>query len=346
MTNVERAPSAPAATQPANPAAADAATNEAAPDAAAPADAVLPPPVRPGDRVGVAALSGPAEEPRIERGLAALADLGFEPVSAANVAHRHGLFAGEDAARLDAFHELAADSSIRAILFVRGGHGLLRLLPRIDWDLLSRHPRAYVGYSDLTPFLLQVVQRLGLVAFHGPMVAADLARGLDDDERRSLLAALAGDYPAELPVEMEDEDRARPAAEGPLLGGCLSLLTSVLGTPYAPRLDGSLLFLEDVSEPLYRLDRMLTHLRLSGSLAAIHAMIFGHIGCLDAPAQDSSGCIRPLRQALGDFPWPLVWGIAAGHRAPNLTLPLGLASRLDPLAGRLVLGHAAGGGGR
>lgn len=307
---------------------------------------MLPPPVRPGDRVGVAALSGPAEGTRIERGLAALEDLGFEAVLAANVAHRQGLFAGEDAARLDAFHELAADPSIRAILFVRGGHGLLRLLPRIDWALLSRHPRAYVGYSDLTPFLLQVVQRLGLVAFHGPMVAADLARGLDDDERRSLLAALAGEYPAELPVEMEEEDRARPAAEGPLLGGCLSLLTSVLGTPFASRLDGSLLFVEDVSEPLYRLDRMLTHLRLSGSLDAIHAMIFGHIGCLDAPAQDSSGCIRPLRQALGGFPWPLAWGVAAGHRAPNLTLPLGLPSRLDPLAGRLVLGHGLGGGGR
>jgi muramoyltetrapeptide carboxypeptidase len=178
------------------------------------------------------------------------------------------------------------------------------------------------------------------------MVAADLARGLEDDERRSLLAAFAGEYPAELPVEMDDEDRALPAAEGPLLGGCLSLLTSVLGTPYAPRLDGSLLFLEDVSEPLYRLDRMLTHLRLSGSLNSIHAMIFGHIGCLDAPAQDSFGCIRPLRQALEDVPWPIAWGLAAGHRAPNLTLPLGLPSRLDPQAGRLVLGGGTGGGGR
>lgn len=308
--------------------------------------AALPPPVRPGDRVGVAALSGPAEEARLERGLAALGDLGFEPVSAVNVGQHHGLFAGEDAARLDAFHQLAADPSIRAVFFVRGGHGLLRLLPRIDWELLARHPRAYVGYSDLTPFLLQVVQRLGLVAFHGPMVAADLARGLEVEEERSLLAALAGEYPAELVVEMEEEDRVRPAVEGPLLGGCLSLLTSVLGTPYAAKLDGSLLFLEDVGEPLYRLDRMLTHLGLSGSLEAIHAMIFGHIGCLDAPAQDSSGCIRPLRQALGDAPWPIAWGVEAGHRAPNRTLPLGLLSRLDPAGGRLVLGHGPGGGGR
>jgi muramoyltetrapeptide carboxypeptidase len=336
VTTVDRAPPAP--TRPADRAAAGPAAGGGTPLAPAPAAAVLPPPVRPGDRVGVAALSGPAEPARLERGMAALAELGFEPVAAANVAHRHGLFAGDDGDRLDAFHELAADPSIAAILFVRGGHGLLRLLPRIDWGLLARRPRAYVGYSDLTPFLLEVVRRLGVVAFHGPMVAADLARGLGDEERNSLLAALAGEYPVELPVEMAEEDRARPPAEGPLLGGCLSLLTSVLGTPWAPRLDGSIVFLEDVSEPLYRLDRMLTHLRLSGSLDAIHAMVFGQIGCLDAPAQDSAGCLRPLRQALADLPGPFAWGLDAGHRAPNLTLPLGLPARLDPQAGRLVLG--------
>jgi muramoyltetrapeptide carboxypeptidase LdcA involved in peptidoglycan recycling len=91
---------------------------------------------------------------------------------------------------------------------------------------------------------------------------------------------------------------------------------------------------------------MLTHLRLSGSLDAIHAMVFGQIGCLDAPAQDTAGCIRPLRQALGDVPWPIAWGVAAGHLAPNLTLPLGLPARLDPAAARLVLGPADGGGAR
>ncbi|HEX6204157.1 MAG TPA: LD-carboxypeptidase [Thermoanaerobaculia bacterium] len=308
------------------------------PASAFPAGAVLPPPVRPGDRVGVAALSGPAEARRLERGMEALAGLGFEPVAAANVARRAGLFAGEDDARLDAFHELADDPSIRAILFVRGGHGLLRLLPRLDWDLLARHPRAYVGYSDLTPFLLEVVRRLGMVTFHGPMVAADLARGLDAEEEASLVGALAGEYPSEVAVEMAEEERNRPAVSGPLLGGCLSLLTAVLGTPFAPRLDGSILFLEDVGEPLYRLDRMLTHLRLSGSLDAIHAMVFGQIGCLDAPAQDPAGCIRPLREAMGDVSWPVAWGVAAGHRAPNLTLPLGLPARLDPAAGRLLLG--------
>lgn len=252
--------------------------------------AVLPPPVRPGDRVGVAALSGPVDPDRLERGLAALAGLGFEPVPAANLGEREGLFAGGDRRRLDAFHELAADPSLKAIVFARGGHGVTRLLPAIDWDLLAAHPRAYVGYSDLTPFLLAVPARLGLVAFHGPMVAADLARGLSGEESASLLAALAGDYPRAYPLAgvrggaPGDADGATEGAEpaGPLLGGCLSLLTALIGTPYQPDLAGSVLFWEDVAEPLYRLDRMLTHLRLSDSLTGIRAMVVGHAEPADA----------------------------------------------------------------
>ncbi|HEX2252995.1 MAG TPA: LD-carboxypeptidase [Thermoanaerobaculia bacterium] len=298
----------------------------------------LPPPVRPGARVGVAALSGPAEPARIERGLAALGELGFDPVPAANLRHRDGLYAGVDGERLEAFHALAADPSIEAICFIRGGYGLMRLLPRFDWELLARHPRVYVGYSDLTPFLLEINRRLGLVAFHGPMVAADLARGLADDERDSLLGALAGEYPAELPVRTGEDTRFRDPVAGPLAGGCLSLLTSVLGTPWAPALGGSLLFLEDVDEPLYRLDRMLTHLRLSGTLASVSAMIFGHLGCLDAPERDTLVCPQALREGIADLGLPVAWGVPAGHSTPNYTLPLGLASRLEPGRGRLLLG--------
>jgi muramoyltetrapeptide carboxypeptidase len=304
--------------------------------------AVLPPPVRVGDRVGVAALSGFTDGGRLERGLTALRELGFETVTASNLARRDGLFAGSDDERLDAFHALAADPTVKAILFARGGHGLLRVLPRIDWALLAHHPRAYVGYSDLTPFLLEVVRRLGLVAFHGPMVAADLARGLSQAEQGWLVGALAGEFPVELPVRVAEEDRDRPPVAGPLMGGCLSLLTSVLGTPFEPDLTGALLFLEDVGEPLYRLDRMLTHLRLSGSLTDVHAMIFGQLGCLDAPEHDPAGCLRPLRRTLADFPWPVVWDLPAGHAAPNATLPVGLPSCLDLAAGRLVLGRASG----
>lgn len=298
----------------------------------------LPPPVRPGDRVGVAALSGPADPQLLEAGLDALADLGFDPVLAANLRREEGVFAGGDGERLEGFHELAADPDLPAILFLRGGYGVMRLLPDLDWELLARHPRAYVGYSDLTPFLLEMVRRTGVVTFHGPMIAADFARGLEAEEEESFLAALAGETGRSMPLFMSDDDRHREVVEGPLVGGCLSLLTATIGTPYAPRLGGGIFFIEDVEEPLYRLDRMLTHLRLSGNLSDIHALIFGHLGCLDAVQPDPAACVPSLRSGLEPCPWPVAWGLAAGHEAPNHTLPLGLRCRLEPRRARLVLG--------
>lgn len=304
----------------------------------------LPSPVGPGDRVGVAALSGPVDPVRLEAGLAALRRLGFEPVLADNLSSRHGFLAGSDEERLAAFHRLAADRDLPAIFFARGGHGLLRILPGIDWRLLAHHPRAYVGYSDLTPFLLRIVERLGLVSFHGPMVAAELARGLTPDEESSLLAALAGRYPVAQPVRFLREPRepeSRTAA-GILLGGCLSLLVSLLGTPFFPDLRDSLLFWEDVNEPRYKIDRMLTHFRLSGHLAAIEGMIVGHLGWTEgADKETADGMDWPalVEQSVAGFDWPLAWGLESGHLRPNRTLPLGLLTHLDARTGEIVFGE-------
>lgn len=299
--------------------------------------AQLPPPVRPGDRVGVAALSGPVVPERLERGLAELRRLGFEPVPAPNLAARDGLFAGTAEARLAGLYALADDPSIRGVVFARGGHGVLPLLPRIDWQRLAEHPRAWVGYSDLTPFLLEVVRRLRLVAFHGPMVAADLARGLAAEEAASLVGALGGDLPKELPLAGGEGE----VVTGVLLGGCLSLLTASLGTPWAVDLEGAVLMWEDVDEPLYRLDRMLTQLHLSHRLAGIRGMVIGHADPTDVPESPASVLRASVRRVTGgDAGAPamsLAWGLPAGHRAPNLTLPLGLTARLEPAAARLLL---------
>jgi muramoyltetrapeptide carboxypeptidase len=285
--------------------------------------AALPRPVRPGDRVGVAALSSRVDPRRLEQGVAALRALGFEPVLANNLDRVDGLFAGSDRERLEAFHELAADESLRAIFFARGGHGLLRVLPQVDWALLARFPRAYVGYSDLTPFLLGVVERLRLVSFHGPMVAADLARGLSADEIESLRLALAG-QPQVWPIERWWRGGV---AEGPLLGGCLSLLSDTVGTPFLPSLEGCVVFLEDTHEALYRADRMLLHLHLSSNLRGVAALVFGQ---LDLQGNGTDGdveqCLDWLRTRTRG---PLGWGLPAGHRQPNWTLPLGAWVRLD-----------------
>jgi muramoyltetrapeptide carboxypeptidase len=292
----------------------------------------------------VAALSGPVDPGKLAAGVDALRRLGFEPVLADNVLSRQGFLAGDDAERLAAFHRLAADPDIRAIFFSRGGYGVPRILAGLDWDLLARYPRAYVGYSDLTPFLMEVVRRLGRVAFHGPLVAGELARGLDPAEEASLLGALAGRYPVEQPFQGWLREGS---AAGPLLGGCLSLLSATAGTPWFPDLDGAVVFWEEVNEAPYRVDRMLTHLRLSGNLARIAGMIVGHLtgttdtGAFGAPDTTGgrTGWPALVDGSLSGFSWPLAWGLPAGHVPPNWTLPLGLPARLEAGSLRTVIGE-------
>ncbi len=294
--------------------------------------AVYPPPVRPGERVGVAALSGPLDPGRLEAGMVALEAMGYQVVPGDNLVSRRGYLAGSDDERLAAFHQLVADPSIRAIFFARGGYGVTRLLERIDWDLLAAHPRPYFGYSDLTPFLAEVVDRLGWVTFHGAMVAADLARGLTPGEASALASALAG-KPG---PPMSLGGWVRPGlAEGPLAGGCLSLLAATAGTPFAPRLAGRVLFLEDIQEPLYRLDRLLTQLLAAGLLEGVLGVALGRF---DPLAPDDPGLLELVLdrlEPLGEI--PVAWGLPCGHSRPNWTLPLGARVRLGGQAPLLAV---------
>lgn len=293
-----------------------------------------PPPVVPGSRLGIAALSGPVDPTRLAAGCETLGRLGFEPVLATNLGSRAGFFAGSDRDRLDGFHGLLRDPSIDAIVFARGGHGLLRLLPSLDWELLASRPRAFVGYSDLTPLLNLIPQRLGWVTFHGPMAAVDLVNGLSEEEEASWLGALAGRPSSPL----ASPRIVRPGvARGHLLGGCLSLLTAVQGTPYAPSLEGSVLFWEDVGESPYRLDRMLTHLTLSGSLTGVRGMVIGEVdfGGIDGAVAELEA--ESLANARADLPFPIAAGLSSGHRRPNLTLPIGAPVELDALRGELTV---------
>ena len=282
----------------------------------------------------IAALSGPIDGGRLSTGVAALEDLGFEVVLASNlragaVPEGRPLFAGSDRQRLAAFHELAADDNIAGIVFARGGYGVLRLLERIDWPLLASRPRPYVGYSDLTPLLLALVSRVRTVAYHGPMVV-DFARGLRPEERTSFLDVLAGKRgsPWQLEPVVSSMSAGRPEAiSGRLLGGCLTMLAATIGTGFLPDFQDSILVLEDIDEPEYRIDRLLTQLRMSRRMAGVRAVVAGHFTNCDA--RDS---LIDFADALGV---PLLVGLPAGHEAPNHMLPLGAPVRLDPDAATL-----------
>lgn len=297
---------------------------------------VPPPPVLPGAQVGVAAISGAVEPDVLRRGLRALAELGFEPTLGTNVERRELMLAGSDSERLAGLYELAENPRLEAVFFARGGYGSTRLLPAINWRRLAKHPKAYVGYSDLTPFLNVFCREVGVSTLHGPMIAGDFARGLGAAEQESLKHALAGGAPS---LPLADAVGTGPVS-GPLVGGCLSMLVATLGTPWAPDLDGAILFWEDVNEPLYRIDRMLTHLRLSGSLARIRGMVVGETAPSDAE-DFAAGAFEQLLGSLSiEFGWPVGWGLQSGHGCPNLTLPLGRTATFDPYLKRLNIEQA------
>jgi len=279
-----------------------------------------PPALRPGATIGVVAPAGPVDEEALRRGAAALETAGFRVRLADSVLARHGYLAGSDAQRLSDWHAMVEAADVDAIFAARGGYGSGRLLPQLDAGLLRRHPKPVVGHSDLTFVLNDMLQRAGVVTFHGPMVSWFAERPAST---AALLALLAGEGPPTLAAEdvwVEGE------AEGILAGGCLSLVAAMVGTPYAVETRGRLLFLEDVNEKPYRVDRMLTQLRQSGAFDGIAALLFGEMtNCFEG----EEVCLRDIALDLcGDLGVPIVAGIPSGHGRGLVTLPLGARAHL------------------
>ena len=289
----------------------------------------------PGDVIGVAAPAGPVDEGRLRRGLAELQELGFAVRLGEGVLERRGFTAGSVANRLDQLHELYADPEVKAVACARGGAGIVQLLPHLDRELLSRNPKLLVGYSDVTLLHLEC-ERLGIASLHGPMVARELADGDSAYDLPSLRHGLTGEG---APYASQPDDLVALAggtAEGVLRGGCLSLLAGVAGTPWA-RHGGdepALLFLEDVDERPYRVDRMLRQLRASGALQGVTGIVFGDMrGC--SPAfEDDYQLEDVLLDALEGLDVPVALGLSSGHTShANLTLPLGVRARLECRSG-------------
>ena len=296
---------------------------------------IKPLPLRKGDRIAVVAPAGPVEPGRLARGVSLLAAAGFVPEVAAGVRDRDGLFAGSDRRRAAQMEWAFTHPGARAVMAARGGYGSTRLLPLIDWRKARAHPRLLIGYSDISAFLAYVSTRLGIPVIHGPMAAtADLASRPDGGSLDSFARLARGDVPAREPWGPPCERLRGGAAQGTLSGGCLSVLTSLLGTPYEPDFRGALLFLEDVREPSYRIDRMLTQWIQSGRLRNIVGIVAGRIAPVRGEGEEA---IRGILSSAGRRLCVPVWyGFPSGHSRPNHPLPFGVRARIDS-RGRLFL---------
>lgn len=252
------------------------------------------------------------------------------------VYEKDGYLAGSDDVRLNDLHAAFADPEVDAIICLRGGYGTPRLLDRIDFPLLRQNAKPFVGYSDITALHLAINRHAGFVTFHGPLLNADLLGERLPPTESSFFSMLGGQYRAgsvlKHPVGRPLTTIAPGVAHGRLLGGNLSMIAATMGTPYQIDAEGVILFIEDINEPLYRIDRLLTHLRLAGVLEKLRGVLVGDIAGVEEEALE-----RLLRQTFEPLAIPVLSGWRSGHCNPNLTLPMGALVRLDAGSKELML---------
>lgn len=296
-------------------------------------------PLKRGDRVGVVATGFAVHVDSLDAGLAKLRRLGFAPVEGASLRSRDGYFAGDDRARLADLQAVLDDETLRAVWCARGGYGTARLLDRLDFGPLLRRPKLLIGYSDATALFSAVLKRGRTVCLHGPMVI-NLATPRSY-HAPSLSAMLHG-----RPTRWRIPSRgvlAPGRATGRLIGGNLTVFTNLAGTPHMPDLRGAILFLEETGEEAYRLDRLLQHLRMSGALARVGAVVIGQMlvpatGRDFPPDRDVHEVLRDHLLPLGV---PVVTGFPSGHGEGKWTIPIGGTATVDTGAGRLSMSPRA-----
>lgn len=309
-----------------------------------------PPRLKPGDTVGLINPAGATFHP-LDVAIAeeTLAALGLKMKAGKHLLDRYGYLAGTDQARADDVNAMFANPDIDAIFTLRGGWGCNRILDLLDYKSIGKHPKIIMGYSDITSLLLAINGKTGMITFHGPVGISTWNEYSTDFVKRLLFEGLA--FVMENPKEIGDnltqtKDRILTItpgkASGKLLGGNLSVLTSMVGSDYLPDFKNNILFLEEVGEDIYRVDRMLTQLKLAGILEELSGFVFGK--CSDCDSSESYGSLT-LEEVLDDHIKPLgipAWyGSMIGHITNKFTIPLGTKSIIDADDGTITLQESA-----
>jgi muramoyltetrapeptide carboxypeptidase len=300
---------------------------------------IKPPALRPGDTVGIVAPASNISRELLEKGCERLRQLGYTPLYFDSIFEQDWYFAGSVDRRATELEEMFVRPEVRAILCARGGYGTNYLLGELDPSKIARHPKIFVGYSDVTTLLTWFADSAGFVTFHGPMVTKDFAHdhGVDLPSWEAALGGLA-DWDAGGGTNSPVEGLVKGSAEGVLYGGCLSLLVASLGTPHEIRTSGTLLFLEDVNARPYQVDRMLMQLKLAGKLDGVRGIVFGEM--LDCTQTKEQGYTLPevVLRIVGDLGIPVAYGLGSGHvTRKNITLPIGVRAALNVNQGKARL---------
>jgi muramoyltetrapeptide carboxypeptidase len=283
---------------------------------------IKPPRLKEGDRIGIIAPAGPVLQAEIQPGLKFLESLGFEPVCSPHLFEQAGYLAGEDRTRLKDLHAMFRDRKIRAVLCARGGYGTHRILKKLDYNLFRQNPKILVGYSDITALLCALFKKSGMVTIHGP-VLRDLLKG-DGRNAAMLVKLMTSDelttvtFPGGTAIK-------KGSVQGVVFGGNLSLICHLIGTPFLPSFKGKLLFIEEKGEPLYRIDRMLTHLLLSGEMEKCAGLMVGTF----EECGDPASVIDLVRERCSRLNMPILTGLPVGHGEDNVPLPIGVRAVLD-----------------
>jgi muramoyltetrapeptide carboxypeptidase len=309
--------------------------------ASAPSKVVKPAALRKGDVVGVFAPSGVVSDETIEKSVRNIEALGFKPKLAPNIRAARGNYAGLAVERAADVHAMFANAEVKALWAARGGSGCAAILPLLDYARIRRTPKIVVGYSDITALLLALYRHCGLVCFHGP-VAASTPSDFSVKHLTAMLMEPRAQYAFDASSIANGRTLFTGVAEGVLIGGNLSIVSALVGTPYAAQLDGALLFLEEVREAPYRIDRMLTQLRQSDALRRVAGVMMGSCReCVPTDKEPSLSLDETLDEHFQALRVPAVSGLSFGHVPQQWTLPIGIRARLDAELQTLTLLESA-----
>jgi muramoyltetrapeptide carboxypeptidase len=312
----------------------------------------LPNRMHPGDTFGLIAPASPPPDPKtVDHAVAALEKMGFAVKLGRNVRNRWGFLAGQDRERADDVMRMFTDKKVHGIICLRGGYGAGRVLPLLDYSTITKNPKVFVGYSDITSLHCALLRKSRLLTFHGPTVAAAFTEpDYPIFSRQSWLRILtqpeaAGSLCAGY-EKKNVETVTRGKIAGELIGGNLSVLMTTLATPYQPSLRGKILFIEDVGEKPYQMDRMLTHLSNAGLLQQVVGVAVGTCDDCGDPRAKAGGEFRQtvedvFRERLRPLKIPVVIGLPFGHVPHNATIPCGGRALLDATGGDLIITHPA-----